>query len=320
MLFKEIITAFLMGMVVPGLILNFAAATLEPLPAQPPEIQAVTEPVPVETVALPVLVRDLEGKVREMDMDTYLVGVVLAEMPASFHEEALKAQAVVARTYTLRAMEGKRKHDNAAVCTDSKCCQAYCDQKTYISEGGHIEDVEKILLAVKETEDEVLVYQGELIEATYFSCSGGSTEDAVAVWGTDVPYLQAVPSPGEEKATYYDDTVTFDKAVLAEILDIPLENGSGEWFVDATYTAGGGVENISICGNLYTGVQIRQLLNLKSTAFTWTEDQNSVTFHTRGYGHRVGMSQYGADAMAEAGSNYVQILQHYYRGAVVQKQ
>ena len=132
----------------------------------------------------------------EMELNEYLTGVVLGEMPISFELEAQKAQAVVARTYTMRAWYRGGRHDGAAVCTDSTCCQSYISPVDYMSAGGTQSGVDRIYAAVEATGLEVLTYQGELIEATYFSCSGGSTEDAVAVWGTDYPYLRSVDSPG----------------------------------------------------------------------------------------------------------------------------
>ena len=131
-----------------------------------------------------------------MKMNDYLTEVLLGEMPAEFEMEALKAQAVAARTYTAKAAITGGKHGDGSVCSDSACCQAYLPQETYLMLGGTEENLEKINKAVLETTGLVLAYDGNLIEATYFSCSGGSTEDAAAVWGTEYPYLQAVASPG----------------------------------------------------------------------------------------------------------------------------
>ena len=204
---KDIFTALFMGMVLPGLLLNFAVMVLED-DSRIPEVTIPQETVP-QTVALPMRLRNAGGTVAELDMDASLVGVVLAEMPASFETEALKAQSVVARTYTRKAYETGGKHGDGSVCTNSACCQAYIEETDYLTRGGTQEGVDKIRSAVLSTSGQVLTYGGELIEATYFSCSGGSTEDAAAVWGTDFPYLQAVASPGEENAAHYTDTVTF---------------------------------------------------------------------------------------------------------------
>ena len=254
----------------------------------------------------------------EMGLEDYLTGVVLAEMPASFEPEALKAQSVVARTYTMRAYNGSAKHDTGAVCTDSACCQGYISEEDYLAKGGTQEGIEKIREAVLATSGYVLTYEGELIEATYFSCSGGTTEDAVAVWGTDVPYLRSVSSPGEEAATHYTDTVTFPVSELEAALDVDLSGSESGWFSDIAYTAGGGVASIAIGGKTFTGTELRKALGLRSTAFSMETDGDVVFVTTRGYGHRVGMSQYGADAMAASGSTYAEILAHYYQGTVLE--
>ena len=309
-IWKDVYLAGVMGLLVPGLLLNVGVMAYEEdiqnqivteAVAAAPETEATTKPASSVTVHL---LRD--GAVRELELEEYLVGVVLAEMPASFDEEALKAQAVVARTYTVRAREGKSKHDDGDICGDSACCQGYLAPADY---GGAAEALEKVRSAVASTAGEVLTYGGNLIEATYFSCSGGTTEDAVAVWGTDVPYLQSVDSPGEENAAYYRDTAV-----------IPLEEFKEKLGIDraelgqVTNTAGGGVDTMVIGGKTFRGTELRKLLGLRSTSFIMEVGADSVTIATRGYGHRVGMSQYGADAMAALGSTYGQILAHYYQG------
>lgn len=229
---KDILTAAVMGLVVPGIVLSIAARQTETPPETTPETTAQTvQPTAQETVRLPVLVRQEDGTVSQMDMDSYLVGVVLAEMPVSFEEEALEAQSVVARTYARKAWETGGKHGDCSVCTRSACCQGYIGDEDYLSQGGTEEGLEKVRAAVAATSGWVLTYEGELIEATYFSCSGGSTEDAAAVWGTEFPYLQAVASPGEEKAAHYTDTVRFSAGAFQDALGVKLsgspEAGSG---------------------------------------------------------------------------------------------
>ena len=249
----------------------------------------------------------------QMELEEYICCVVLAEMPADFEPEALKAQAVVARTYTCRKRE-ESKHSLADVCTDFSCCQAFFSPEYFLQNGGTEEALEKVRSAVYDTKGEVLFYNGELIEATYFSCSGGKTEDAQAVWGTEVPYLQSVSSPGEENATHYMDTVIFSSAQFCEKLDVPLPALLDYGIGNISYTNGGGVETIVIGGNTFSGTRVRQMLGLRSTAFVITWAGESVTVTTKGFGHRVGMSQYGAEAMAVAGSDYKEILYHYYQG------
>ena len=310
---QDFFLSLLMGMVVPGLLLNFAAAVLREAEENRKEAWAAEQTVP-EAVSLSVLVRSPEGAVTEQDLDAYLVGVVLAEMPASFETEALKAQAIVARTYARRAYAAGGKHKDGSVCMVPGCCQGYTEPETYLSAGGKEGDLEKVRQAVYATSGLVLTYGGELIEATYFSCSGGRTEDAVAVWGTDYPYLQSVDSPGEEDAAHYSDTVEMGAEELARKLDVTLGPDARNWFGPVTRTAGGGVDTIQIGGKTFSGTQVRSLLGLRSAAFEMEWEGEKIRITTRGYGHRVGMSQYGADAMAAAGHDCGEILSHYYPG------
>ena len=317
-IFAEVITALVMGLVVPGLILG-GAVMLREKPQEEQSLPDLTETVGEVTRSVTVYFRRGEGDVIPMDMDEYLVGVVCAEMPASFDPEALKAQAVVARTYALKMQALGNKHGDGSVCGDHTCCQAYVDAQGYLARGNTRQDYEKIRDAVFATSGYVLTYQGELIEATYFSCSGGTTEDAVAVWGADYPYLRATPSPGEENAAYFTDQVYITKSVLCQTLGIVLEDDPDSWFGPATYTAGGGVNTIAIGGVIFKGTYLRSQLGLRSTAFSVETDSGGVTFTTKGYGHRVGMSQHGADAMGVAGSDFKEILAHYYRGTELTK-
>lgn len=312
---KDLCYSCMMGLIVPGMVLSVGIAmfgengdTPEPTIAQ---IVHQKEPNPT-------MIRVLtEDGIQEMELKDYLTGVVLAEMPASFEFEAHKAQAVVARTYTMRAESGKGKHEDAVVCTDSACCQGYISEADYLRKGGTREGVDQIRSAVEETDGQVLLYEGELIEATYFSCSGGYTEDAVAVWGTDVPYLKSVASPGEEEATHYSDTVTFEGHEFLTLLDLQSDEPPGNWIGEIRRTAGGSVDTIEICGEVFQGTAVRKALGLRSAAFSVEVEKDTLIITTRGYGHRVGMSQYGADAMAASGSDYREILAHYYQGTTL---
>ena len=316
----QVVQSVAMGTVIPGLLFSAVKTDSAPLvQKQPlPQIQhaAPMEP-PAEqlgevfSVTVPVLKSD--GKNKELDLEDYVCRVVLGEMPASFEVEALKAQAVAARTYTLRCCLGGSKHKGNAVCTSSKCCQAYCEPEGYIKNGGTYENVRKVFEAVLQTAGEVLYYGDKLIMATYFSSAGHTTEDAKAVWGNSFPYLTAVPSPeGDDR--YNGETVTFTAKDFQNKLGVTLKGKPESWFGTATYTVGGGVDQIRIGGTLYKGTQLREKLGLRSTDFKITTSDTGVTFVTNGYGHRVGMSQYGADAMAAIGYDYESILLHYYTG------
>lgn len=316
---KEILLAILMGIVLPAFLFTVAQKAL-PLHQTPPTQQTAatqqpqepTEPHISADTMVPVLRSD--GTTQSMKLEDYLVGVILGEMPLSFDIEALKAQAVVARTYTLRRVLVSQKHTGGAVCMNSGCCQSYCSPEQY---AGSKALLNKAVSAVASTTGEVVTYNGELIEATYFSCSGGRTEDALAVWGADIPYLQSVDSPGEENAAHYTESVRFTGEEFANLLGISLSGDPANWFGTVTYTDGGGVDTMLIGGVSFKGTQLRQKLGIRSTAFTVTPLGDSVHIVTKGFGHRVGMSQYGAEAMAVAGSNYRQILSHYYPGTII---
>ena len=313
---KDLVLALLMGAVLPGVLLR----TVTPEQSVAAEETAViwettmcTEPM----ASCMILFRQPDGTAVEIELEQYLVGVVLGEMPAYFEEEALKAQTVVARTYTLKAHITGGKHGDSSICGNSQCCQAYLSVMDYLERGGTGESVEKVRSAVAATAGKVLTYEGGLIEATYFSCSGGITEDAQAVWGTEYPYLKSVPSPGEEDASVFTDTVSFSADQFQKQLGMNLMGNPELWFGEMTYTAGNGVATMDIGGKKYTGTQLRSLLGLRSTIFEVEVTADSILFHTKGFGHRVGMSQHGADAMAVNGSTYDQILAYYYQGTTL---
>lgn len=309
--------AFVMGMVIPGIMFSVSEKLItrgnELSPTPTVAVAQPSENLTVELSNDTVTVLTSDGPV-VLDMKTYLTGVLLAEMPIDFSQEALKAQAVVSRTYALRLNTTGNKHTQGAVCTDASCCQAYRSTDDFLNKGGTDALLKKVTDAVESTDTLVLTYNGALIEATYFSCSGGKTEDALAVWGTDIPYLQSVASPGEEGAAHFVDTVQFDAADFASRLGITPQGEPSVWLGASSYTDGGGVATMVICGKKFMGTEIRERLGLRSTAFSMRAVGDIIHISTRGYGHRVGMSQYGAEAMAVRGSDYRKILSHYYPG------
>lgn len=313
---KQLLLTILLGLILPSMLFRMAGRIANSHRSQN------TEPIAQEQSMesgerIQVGVLDKDGTVQNMDLDTYLLGVVLGELPGSFHEEAIKAQIVAVRTLTLRRLSGDGKHGAAAVCMESGCCQAFCNPEEYISSGGSEEYIECVKACIAATENQVLLYDGRLIDAAYFSCSGGRTEDAVAVWGSEVPYLQAVDSPGEELASHYMDTVTMDLSSFKNALGLIAVEDSVISVEKIIYTRGGGVASMTISGVTFTGMQVRTLLRLRSTNFTIAISGELVTITTKGFGHRVGMSQYGAEAMALAGSSYEEILLHYYTGTEI---
>lgn len=311
----QLIAVALLCLVIPAIL-----TMLSPREDKPDTVntsQSIRQTVETASVNASKLRVLIDGALTEMNMEDYLVAVLLKEMPGDFEEEALKAQAVVARTYALRRNLKADKHSQGAVCADASCCQGFCTPEDYIDGGGDAEVVSKMTKAVSDTEGLVLTYAGELIEATYFSCSGGKTEDAQAVWGADVPYLQAVDSPGEETASHYTDTLKYTAKEFQELLGDELLGQPGCWVKSITYTDGGGVDTIKIGNVTYTGTKIRSLLRLPSTAFVISAVGEHVIITTKGFGHRVGLSQYGADAMAVQGCGFEEILNHYYSGTAL---
>ena len=266
------------------------------------------EAEPAEQTDSDLLVTVLvENQPEEMTLDAYLTGVLMGEMPASFELEALKAQAVAARTYTLRRMES-----GGVLSDDPSVCQAYIPISKAQEKLG--EDWEALLsklqTAVRETDQQVLTYEGNLIAATYFSSSGGKTESAQAVWGSEIPYLVSVESPGEEESAESTETVPMEDFLSA--LEITSPSVSS-----VTYTQGGGVDAMVIDGKTFSGTELRRLLGLRSTCFSMAVTEDAVIFQVLGYGHRVGLSQYGAQAMAREGKDYEEILTWYYTGVTL---
>ena len=266
-----------------------------------------------------------DGDAQEEDFETYLTQVVLSEMPADFATEALKAQAVAARTFARRQMAGG-KHADADVCSQSACCQACLSVDALQERYGAAFDAawDKASNAVQQTQDEVLTYGGALIDAVYFSCSGGRTEAAVAVWGGEIPYLQSVPSPGEEDAPRETETLTFTAEEFRDRItparpDADLSGAPETWFGAVRYTAGGGIGTLELGDASFTGTELRRLLGLRSTDIEFSPQEDGVTVTTHGFGHRVGLSQYGAEAMAQAGRRFDEILLHYYQGTEIRR-
>lgn len=320
---KAMLQAAVMGFGIPAVLLCLVVMFLvsgkgetpEPIPSTAPTGQAQTNPVEPGYRDLEIRVI-LEGEETAMELETYVLGVVLAEMPASFEMEALKAQAVAARTYALKTCRDGKKHDGA-VCGSHLCCQGFMTEEDYLLEGWNSRYVDRVREAVQATRGEVITYDGKLIRATYFSCSGGATEAAVAVWGRDYPYLQSVKSPGEEETVYYTDTTSFTPEAFQEALGTSLVGPVEIWFGELRYTDGGGVDSMDIGGVSYRGTTLRALLGLRSTVFEIVASEERILFITKGYGHRVGMSQYGADALASEGNAYGYILKYYYQGTEI---
>lgn len=260
--------------------------------------------------------------IEEMDMATYLVGVLRAEMPASFEEEALKAQVVAARTYTLHKMQngGSPRHPDADTCDDITCCKAYKGQDVAAAEWGISAETyeQKLRNAVAQTDGEVILYGGEPILAVFHSSSSGTTRSAGEVWQNDLPYLQSVASPeGAQSVPNYHSVARFSAEEFKSIIlenhpDAIFTDDIKDWITNMDCAADGSVRTLKVGGVTLTGVEMRTLLALRSACFSVVAAEESLTFYVTGYGHGVGMSQYGANALAQQGKSYREILQWYY--------
>jgi len=261
------------------------------------------------------------GEVENLDLDTYLYGVVSSEMPASFDLEALKAQAVVARTYTIYHIKNDSKHENADVCDSSLCCQAWISKENRLArweENLREEYWNKIVKAVNETKGKVVLYNGEPINALFHSNSGGRTELSINVWGGDYPYFQTVETSGEQNYTSYSSEVQVSKDELVKKM---LEKYSG-FKIDfkdplcikiLEYTDSNRVKKMQIGNIELSGVEARNLFGLKSAKFNFEISGDFVSFSVVGYGHGVGLSQCGSDTLAKNGRDYEQIIKYYYK-------
>ena len=266
------------------------------------------------------------GTVEEMTLGEYLVGVVRAEMPASFEPEALKAQATAARTYTLYKMETGGNHAGTAdICTDSTCCQAYLSEDRARANWGEAADAneKKVEAAVRDTDGQVIQYGGAPILAVFHSCSAGQTRAAGEVWLNDLPYLQAVSSPEDTDAipNYYSraefTAEDFKSRVLAVCPEADLSGSMSTGLRGAVTDSAGSVETLTVGDVTVKGSTLRSALGLRSACFTWEVQGEKLVFFVTGYGHGVGLSQYGANRMAKEGAGFRDILTHYYTGVTV---
>ena len=271
------------------------------------------------------LLHEKTGEVEEVSLDTYLCNVVSAEMPADFEFEALKAQAIVARTYTIYKIQNK-KHENADICDSSSCCQAWISKEDRLNkwdEGVRESNWQKIEQAVNETKGKVITYEGKIINSFFHSNSGGKTEIPVNVWGgTGYPYLQVVETAGEEGYSQYQSEAVFSQEELISKLktkydDITIDFNNDEDLKILDYTDSGRVKTIKFGNHEISGIEARSLFGLRSTNFEVTKENGNIKFLVKGYGHGVGMSQTGADSLAKEGKNCEDIIKHFYIGVEI---
>lgn len=263
-----------------------------------------------------------EAGITEIEIDEYLVGVVAAEMPAEYTEEALKAQAVAARTFLSYKKEQNTKEDYD-ITADESTDQAFLSEEQLKEKWGDdfSKNLEKIKAAVKATDEEMIFYENKPIMAVYHAVSSGKTETAVNVWGKDYPYLTVTDSIGDLLCPDYLSTVKVSaedfKNQMGELVEL-LGEAKG-WLGESESTESGTVSKIFVGGKGFKGSELREVFSLKSSSFDSTFDGTNFVFTVRGHGHGVGMSQYGANYMAQQGSDYKEILSWYYKDCEIKK-
>ena len=281
--------------------------------------QIYFEPVPVsdKTKKITVnLLNESDGSIKNVNIEDYIIGVVAAEMPASFEPEALKAQGVAARTYAMYKKETRNLDYDLIIGTKD---QAYQTNEELLKKWGvsFFKNYLKVRDAVLATEGEILTYNGQTINAFYFSMSNGYTENVESVFKSDLPYLKSVPSTWDnESIKNYEFTKTISKEDFCKILEIPCDNIKIE---NIQKTSSNRVASLTINDKTFLGTKVRSLLGLRSTDFTIECLDNDIKITTKGYGHGVGMSQYGANGMAKENHNYKEILNYFYQNTEISK-
>ena len=267
-------------------------------------------------------------KVMLLNSFDYVVGVVAAEVPGSYEAEALKANAVAAYTYAMRKKEytdahpgyAENEHKGAHVCTNYAHCKSWkSEEEQREMWGNRYEEYRaRVEEAVRAVYGEMLLYEGEPALTVFYSISAGATAACKDVWGNDVPYLQSVDSSWDEEVEGYLTTVTLSDAEVKEKLaDCALPENPGDWLTVTDRAESGYVRAVAAGDKTFTGGEVRKLFSLRSNCFEISHEDGVFTFTVKGYGHGVGMSQTGSQAMALAGSGYRDILYHYYPGTVI---
>ena len=265
-----------------------------------------------EAISVAVM-RTKADVVEDVPLEEYIVGVVAAEMSAEFEMEALKAQALAARTYTVSHLMGEDKDDSYDI-TDTIQHQVYKNDTELQKQWGsaYEDNINKIRSAVKTTKGEILTYNDTPIMPAFFSMSNGYTENSEDYWENELPYLRSVESSWEIDNPKFISQETFSVDELSELLEMDLANASTHDIVISRKPSER-VDQLTLGGSTFTGREIRDKLGLRSSDFSIKQKDNFFIFTTKGYGHGVGMSQFGADAMAKEGKNYEEIVKYYYQ-------
>ncbi|MGP1909943.1 stage II sporulation protein D [Metabacillus sp. JX24] len=264
--------------------------------------------------------RSSSEKIENIPLEEYVIGVVASEMPADFEEEALKAQALAARTYVVKQMMFDKlpKVPEGAVVSDTTSHQVYKNNDQLKKQWGKDYNwkMTKIYNAVASTQGQILTYDNKPIDASFFSTSNGYTENSDEYWTAALPYLKSVESPWDEKSPKYHDQTVINVRDFEKKLGVKLGSG-GEVGKVIERTSGKRVAQVDFNGKKLSGREIREKLGLRSSDFAWQLKGDQVVITTKGFGHGVGMSQYGANFMAQDGKKYKDIVSYYYQGAKV---
>ncbi|MDQ0269237.1 stage II sporulation protein D [Cytobacillus purgationiresistens] len=316
---------FAITLLIPALlVLPFSdekASGVKPVKEEKPDQEAAAPPSVEPSIDVSVF-RMSSKAVETLSFEEYLIGVVSAEMPADFEKEALKAQALAARTYiTKHIMDDKQTElPGGAMITDTVTHQVYKNKTELKKQWKKDYDwkLQRVTEAVRETSGQILTYDGQPITAAFFSTSNGYTENAEFVWTSPAPYLESVESPWDIGTPKFTDEKVIPISDFERRLGVKVPDGDQVGsFIETT--AGNRVGRAEINGTKIKGVDIRDKLGLKSTDFNWKRSGNDIIIQTKGYGHGVGMSQYGANGMAEEGKDYKEIVTHYYKGVEISK-
>jgi len=260
------------------------------------------------------VLRSAKNEVESIPLENYVVGVVASEMPADFEEEALKAQALTARTYIVKQLLSGTKLASGASVTDTVNHQVYKSENELKEIWGKDYDwkLKKIQQAVYETKGKIITYNNEPITASFFSTSNGYTENSEDYWENPLPYLKSVKSPWDVDSPKFHDQKVFSVGEFESLLGVKLQNNDQVGEI-VERTKGKRVAKVNINGAMFTGRDIREKLDLRSSDFTWERNGNEIIVKTEGFGHGVGMSQYGANGMAKEGKTYEEIVKYYYK-------
>ena len=324
-LFFGIVCLPALVIMIDGIDLNLGA---DPSPSQAVEREEKIEKSP-EDIYINVL-HHPQGELKEMHLEKYVAGVVSAEMPASFGKEALKAQAVIARTYALAQIRegggrGCDRHPSADICTQAEHCQAWESQEEARDKWASRQQESnwnKITAAVKDTKNMVVTCQEKPIDAVFHSTCGGHTDNSEEVWSTISTYLKGVECGYCSHSPWSTHKVTYTLEEFSRLVSRFPKAQPASSYLQPSFTvldssSGDRLRNVRLNNLSLTGHELRDLLDLPSTRVNWSVEGNSIVFKTRGYGHGVGLCQYGADGMSQEGYSYKEILQYYYQGVEV---